>query len=113
MCGIGVISFITVIFSPVDPRALIADSLPFPGPFITTSTCFIPCSIAFFPASSAASCAAKGVDFREPLNTLLPDDDQEMVLPVVSVIVIIVLLKVESTKALPFNIFFFAFFFFE
>ena len=86
MCGIGVISFITVIFSPVDPRALIADSLPFPGPFITTSTCFMPCSIAFFPASSAASCAAKGVDFRDPLNPLLPEDDQEIVLPVVSVI---------------------------
>ena len=95
MCGIGVISFITVIFNPVDPKALIADSLPFPGPFITTSTCFMPCSIAFFPASSAASCAAKGVDFREPLNPLLPDDDQEIVLPVVSVIVIMVLLNVE------------------
>ena len=89
-------SLITVIFSPVVPRALIADSLPLPGPLMTTSTCFMPCSIAFFPASSAASCAAKGVDFREPLNPLLPDDDQETVLPVVSVIVIIVLLKEET-----------------
>ena len=95
MCGIGVISLITVIFNPVDPKALIADSLPLPGPLITTSTCFIPCSMAFLPASSAASCAANGVDFLEPLNPLLPDEDQEIVFPVVSVIVIIVLLKVE------------------
>ena len=88
-------SLITVIFSPVDPRALIADSLPLPGPLMTTSTCFMPCSIAFFPASSAASCAANGVDFLEPLNPLFPEEDQDTVLPVVSVIVIIVLLNVE------------------
>ena len=74
-------SLITVIFKPVEPNALIADSLPLPGPFITISICFIPFSIAFFPASSAASCAAKGVDFLEPLNPLLPEDDQEIVLP--------------------------------
>lgn len=34
------------------------------------------------------------MDFLEPLNPLLPDDDQETVLPVVSVIVIIVFIKV-------------------
>ena len=55
----------------------------------------MPCSIAFFPASSAASWAANGVDFLEPLNPLFPEDDHEIVLPVLSVIVIIVLLKVE------------------
>ena len=32
-----------------------------------------PCSIAFFAASSAASCAANGVDLREPLNPHVPD----------------------------------------
>ena len=84
-----------VIFKPVEPKALIADSLPFPGPFIMISIFFIPCSIAFFPASSAASCAAKGVDFLEPLKPLLPDDDHDTVFPDVSVMVTIVLLKVE------------------
>ena len=106
-------SLITVIFNPVEPNALIADSLPLPGPFITISICFIPFSIAFFPASSAASCAAKGVDFLEPLNPLLPEDDHEMVLPDVSVIVTIVLLKVELIWAIPDGIFFFAFFWFS
>ena len=81
--------------SPVELSALIADSRPLPGPFTTTSIFFIPCSIAFFPASSAASCAANGVDFLEPLKPLFPDDDQDIVLPILSVIVIIVLLKVE------------------
>ena len=88
-------SFIIVIFNPDEPSALIADSLPAPGPFIITSTFFIPCSIAFLPASSAASCAAKGVDFLEPLNPLLPEEDHETVFPFKSVIVIIVLLKEE------------------
>ena len=107
----GVISLMTVIVNPVDPNALIADSLPLPGPLITISICFIPFSIAFFPASSAASWAAKGVDFLEPLNPLLPEDDHETVLPEVSVIVIIVLLKVELMCAIPEGMFFFSFFF--
>ena len=111
MCGIGVISLITVIFNPVEPNALIADSLPLPGPLITISICFMPFSIAFFPASSAASCAAKGVDFLEPLNPLLPDDDHEIVLPEVSVMVTIVLLKVEFICAIPDGMFFLTFFY--
>ena len=105
-------SFITVIFNPVDPKALIADSRPLPGPFITTSTCFIPCSMAFFPASSAANWAANGVDFLEPLNPLFPEEDHEIVLPVLSVIVIIVLLKVEFMWAMPEGMFFLTFFLF-
>jgi hypothetical protein len=56
---------------------------------------FIPCSIAFLPASSAANCAANGVDFLDPLKPLFPDEDHEIVLPMPSVIVIIVLLNVE------------------
>ena len=111
MSGIGVISLITVIFNPVEPNALIADSLPLPGPLITISICFMPFSIAFFPASSAASCAAKGVDFLEPLNPLLPDDDHEIVLPEVSVMVTIVLLKVEFICAIPDGMFFLTFFY--
>jgi hypothetical protein len=50
--------------------------------------------MAFFAASSAASWAAKGVLFLEPLKPLLPALHQERVFPVGSVIVMIVLLNV-------------------
>jgi hypothetical protein len=46
-------------------------------------------------ADSAASCAAKGVDLREPLKPTSPDEDHEITAPVVSVIETIVLLKVD------------------
>ena len=61
----------------------------------------MPCSIALRPAPSAAICAANGVDLREPLKPLLPDDDQAIVLPCASVIVIIVLLNDAFTCATP------------
>src|SRR5271163_1940516 len=61
----------------------------------------MPCSPAFFTASSAAIWAAKGVDLREPLKPIVPAEDQEMVLPCASVMVIIVLLNVELTWATP------------
>ena len=66
---------------------------------------------SFFPASSLQQAVQKGVDFLDPLKPLLPDEDQDIVLPVVSVIVIIVLLKVEFMWATPKGIFFFIFFF--
>ena len=84
-----------VIFKPVEPKALIADSLPFPGPFIMISIFFIPCSIAFFPLPQQQVAQQKGADFLEPLKPLLPDDDHDTVFPDVSVMVTIVLLKVE------------------
>ena len=55
----------------------------------------MPCSYAFAPASSAAICAAYGVDFLEPLKPFAPADDHETTLPLSSAIEIIVLLKVE------------------
>src|SRR6185436_12207902 len=61
----------------------------------------MPCSCAFFAASSAATWAANGVDLREPLKPLLPDDAQAIVLPCASVIVIIVLLNDAFTCATP------------
>src|SRR5580700_10664420 len=61
----------------------------------------MPCSPAFLTASSAAIWAAKGVDLREPLKPIVPAEDQEMVLPCASVMVIIVLLNVELTWATP------------
>jgi hypothetical protein len=56
-----------------------------------------PCSAAFLPASSAATCAAYGVDLREPLKPIMPADDHEIALPWASVIVIMVLLKLAFT----------------
>src|SRR6201995_1914999 len=61
----------------------------------------MPCSSAFLETSSAATCAAYGVDLRDPLNPIVPADDQAMVLPCASVMVIMVLLNVEATRATP------------
>src|SRR5690606_38460588 len=66
----------------------------------------MPCSMAFLPASSAAICAAKGVDLRLPLNPIIPADDQAIALPCASAMVIMVLLNVEFTWATPDEIFF-------
>src|SRR3954447_13714345 len=78
-----------------------ADSRPEPGPETSTSSVRSPCSPALRTASSAAICAANGVDLREPLKPIVPADDHEIVLPCASVMVIIVLLKVELTCATP------------
>lgn len=85
----------TVIFNPDDCTARRADSRPAPGPFINTETCRIPCSIAFFAASSPASWAANGVLFRDPLNPIVPAVAQLIVLPDGSVMVTTVLLNVD------------------
>src|SRR5215510_9445549 len=61
----------------------------------------MPCSIALRPASSPATCAAYGVDLREPLKPIVPAEDHEIVLPCASVMVIIVLLNVAFTCATP------------
>src|SRR5258708_2263237 len=61
----------------------------------------MPCSFCFLAAFSAATCAAYGVDLREPLNPIVPADDQAIVLPCASVMVIIVLLNVAFTCATP------------
>src|SRR5688572_2823056 len=71
----------------------------------------IPCSIAFFAASSAASWAANGVDLREPLKPRTPADDQETTLPETSVMVTTVLLNVDWMWAIPLWTFFLTFFF--
>ena len=52
MCGIGVTSLIIVISNPAVCKALIAASLPAPGPLTYTSTVFSPCSIAALEAVS-------------------------------------------------------------
>src|ERR1700744_3116334 len=86
-------------------KARSADSRPEPGPATSTSRVRLPASCAFCETSSAATCAAYGVDLREPLNPIVPADDQAMVLPCASVMVMVVLLNDEFTCATPDAIF--------
>ena len=55
-----------MIIYPIAWSDLKADSLPDPGPDTSTLNDFIPYSLALVPTSSAAICAAYGVDFRDP-----------------------------------------------
>src|SRR5690349_7354492 len=80
-------------------------SRPDPAPLTTTPTLRTPCSIARRAAASAASCAAKGVDFREPLKPTLPAEAHETVFPWWSVIVMILLLKDDLMWATPYATF--------
>src|SRR5437867_9364851 len=101
LCGIGVTSRMEVMVNPAACNARRADSRPDPGPATSTSRVRMPCSIAFWAASSAATWAANGVDLREPLKPLVPAEDQAIVLPWASVMVIIVLLNDAFTCATP------------
>ena len=101
LCGIGVTSLIEVIIYPIAWRDLRADSLPEPGPETSTFKDLRPNSFALFPTSSAAIWGAYGVDLREPLKPLWPADDQAKALPFSSAIVIIGLLKEDTTCATP------------
>src|SRR5512147_157182 len=102
----GVTSRITVILRPAAASARRADSRPAPGPFTSTETVLSPCSIALAAASPAATCAANGVDLREPLKPRAPAEDHAITLPTGSVIVIIVLLNVEAMCTTPDAMFF-------
>src|SRR5699024_8358197 len=95
LCGTGVKSRIAVTSRPAACSERIAASRPAPGPFTATSRDFMPLSTADFAAVSAAICAANGVDLRDPLKPSAPAELQPITLPPVSVIVTIVLLKVE------------------
>ena len=86
-------SLIFVILYPALLSALTAESLPGPGPLTRTSNVFNPKAEAFWPAFSAAICAAKGVLFLDPLNPDPPDVAHAKVLPCLSVMVTIVLLN--------------------
>src|SRR5262249_1276906 len=61
----------------------------------------MPRSAAVRAAFSAATCAANGVPLREPLNPTAPALDHAMTFPCGSVIVMIVLLKVEWMWTTP------------
>src|SRR5918999_2355669 len=101
LCGIGVTSRIDLTCRPADARAWIADSRPLPGPCTRTCTRRTPRPRASRAACSAATVAANGVDFFEPLKPALPDEPHATVLPRMSVIVIVVLLKVALMCATP------------
>src|SRR5687767_10520736 len=106
LCGTGVTSEMLVILKPTAFSARTADSRPGPGPLMRTSMFFTPDSAARRPACSAATWAAKGVDFREPLKPLLPHVAQARALPCRSVIVTMVLLKDAWMCAMPSATFF-------
>ena len=93
----GVVSLIEVILKPLACRALNAVSLPDPGPLTSTDRTFIPHSSAFTAAASAATWAAYGVDFLEPLKPFWPAEAQDTTFPFVSAIDTIVLLNVDWT----------------
>src|SRR5690606_20547233 len=101
LCGMGVTSAMLVILMPSAFSERMDDSRPGPGPLTRTSSVLMPYSIAVRPACSAATCAANGVDLREPLKPAPPAVAQARVLPWRSVMVMIVLLKEAWTCAMP------------
>src|SRR5215213_99051 len=106
--GTGVTSWMPWISRPAAWRERMAVSRPEPGPLTKTSTLRTPCSWARRAACSAASWAANGVDLREPLNPTLPDVAHAIVLPWGSVMVTIVLLKLDLMWAWACAMFFFS-----
>src|SRR4051812_21767337 len=79
----------------------IACSRPEPGPLTLTSISIMPDLRASEAAFSAARPAANGVLLRAPLKPTVPAEAHEMVSPLVSVMVTIVLLKVALMWATP------------
>src|SRR4029079_13110800 len=78
---------------------------PEPEPCTNTSTFCSPCSMALRAAESAVTCAANGVDLRDPLNPADPADSHAITLPSASVSVTIVLLKDVLICAWPIAMF--------
>src|SRR5437868_8661063 len=101
LCGIGVTSMMLVTLMPSAFSERTADSRPGPGPLMRTSTVLTPYSCAARPAFSAATCAANGVDLREPRKPAPPEVAQDSALPWRSVIVTTVLLKEACTCTTP------------
>src|SRR5689334_23643596 len=109
LCGTGVTSAMLPILRPRALSARTADSRPGPGPLMRTSRFFTPHSCAARPACSAATCAANGVDFRDPLNPAAPEVAQAKAFPWRSVMVMMVLLNEAWMWAMPSATFFLTF----
>ncbi len=105
LCACGVTSLTVRISRPAAWRERIAVSRPEPGPLTKTSTFCRPCSIPFRAAASAVTCAANGVDLREPLKPAEPADSHAMTFPSRSVRATIVLLKLVLMCAWPIAMF--------
>src|SRR5947209_16601036 len=101
----GVTSFTPVTSSPAACSERIAVSRPDPGPLTNTSTRCRPCSMPLRAAASAVTCAANGVDLREPLKPAPPADSQAITLPSRSVSDTIVLLNEVLMWAWPIGMF--------
>src|SRR5512133_994134 len=99
--GIGVTSRMDTTRSPTDASAWMADSRPLPGPCTRTCTRRSPRFIASRPQFSAATVAANGVDFLDPLKPALPAVPHASTLPRRSVMVMSTLLKVALMCAIP------------
>src|ERR671914_370797 len=102
----GVTSLIDVISSPAACSDRIAVSRPEPGPFTNPSTFWRPCSMPLRAAASAVTCAANGVDLREPLKPAPPADSHAITLPSRSVSATMVLLNDVLMCAWPTGTFF-------
>src|SRR3989441_254121 len=105
LCACGVTSFTPRISSPAACSERIAVSRPEPGPLTKTSTFCSPCSIPFRAQESAVTCAANGVDLREPLKPAEPADSHAITLPSLSVRATIVLLNEVLMCAWPIAMF--------
>src|SRR6266536_3304281 len=101
----GVTSLTPRISRPAACSDRIAVSRPDPGPLTNTSTFCRPCSIPLRAHESAVTCAANGVDLREPLNPAEPADSHAITLPSLSVSVTIVLLNEVLMCACPIAMF--------
>src|SRR5277367_2165797 len=101
LCGMGVSSLMPATSMPAAASERMAVSRPEPGPRTNTSTRRTPCSMARLAHCSAASWAAKGVDFLDPLNPTLPADAHASTLPSGSAIDTMVLLKELLMWATP------------
>src|ERR671924_2022032 len=106
LCACGETSFTPRISSPAAWSERIAVSRPEPGPLTNTSTFCRPCSIPLRAQLSAVTCAANGVDLREPLKPAEPADSQAITFPSLSVSATIVLLKDVLMCACPIAMFF-------
>src|SRR5213593_4664246 len=85
LCACGVTSLTPVTSRPAACSERIAVSRPDPGPLTNTSTFCNPCSMPLRAHESAVTCAANGVDLREPLKPAEPADSHAITLPSLSV----------------------------
>src|ERR1051326_818437 len=105
LCACGETSFTPRTSSPAACSDRIAVSRPEPGPLTNTSTFCSPCSMPSRAAASAVTCAANGVDLREPLKPTAPALFHTITAPSLSVSATSVLLNDVLMCAWPMAMF--------